>query len=957
MKISRIYIQGFGTIKNQWLPSGDDSDFDSGLNIVYGPNEAGKSQIRSFIEEMLFPELTQRKKIKSQIQGKVYFVHGEVTFELEALVLGNSISRILKSPINGAASMADLFPGLGTEGHTVFSNLYSFGLDQLIQNTTAGNRSLSEHLFGAVASGRGISISSVVEYLDAQLKKSIGGRSRGRTLEVIFDELTNLQREINLRVDEQSDFARRLAERDETSEHLSELEIKLKDLDDEINFIKLVQSKHQEYLGYIKAKDFLDSHANLLPIDDEIARSLARDYRRQCELKDQISEVKGDIDKFRNDCDVYQSKLTNVNPIIVEMATNKFQELLNVDHLINELDRDYAEKTQEIEQYSDSFVVKLKDQLNPENMDKSSLAREIERVGDLRTDVRNWIKNVSSLPELDCELNSDELSSKNVELSKSLETTRALLRDSTVIINTSMWSRLDIIMIALFAIVFCSALASLAMGLRGTDIFIIAAVSLILAGLFIGRATSRRYRPNAIELDETLRAAMQSLGIDLSDREYLADYITSLQTMKDEMSARIEAVGQLEQFNAEAKKYGIEDHHLTQVDILLERLSSLLGYLRLSDELHEIRMQQIKQSAKRDRLVENIRDILEPFGNTDLGQMPREIDSINFTLKQFQRMVDEDKDIQTRISGLNASIHTETLKLEAKKSECEEISVSLRELLADPEVFEDDLDDNFFETLDRFLESKREIENFTKSVVSLFKERSESAYAEFQKGEIKLANLVDELENQRTEVRTSIEELVRLRANLEVQETKFLNDNPVTELQIKYESLVLEAEETIRNLKPIALAKELLIRANKTFEEVHQPELLKLSSEIFSRITEDRYVAIVKKEEKGIDRIYARNQNGEDILDVDLSRGTREQLYIAIRLALVSRNDSLELPLLMDDVMVNSDIGRCTGLAKELQNVATRRQIVYFCSRRETVDIFNSAGVYDFKLLELQRLP
>ena len=48
MKIQNIHIDGFGKFENR------DIDFSDGINIVYGPNEAGKTTIHNFLEAMLY---------------------------------------------------------------------------------------------------------------------------------------------------------------------------------------------------------------------------------------------------------------------------------------------------------------------------------------------------------------------------------------------------------------------------------------------------------------------------------------------------------------------------------------------------------------------------------------------------------------------------------------------------------------------------------------------------------------------------------------------------------------------------------------------------------------------------------------------------------------------------------------------------------------------------------------
>lgn len=55
MRIDSIYIESFGKFKNYKL------DFNDGMNIIYGDNEAGKSTIMAFIEMMFYGRTAQEK--------------------------------------------------------------------------------------------------------------------------------------------------------------------------------------------------------------------------------------------------------------------------------------------------------------------------------------------------------------------------------------------------------------------------------------------------------------------------------------------------------------------------------------------------------------------------------------------------------------------------------------------------------------------------------------------------------------------------------------------------------------------------------------------------------------------------------------------------------------------------------------------------------------------------------
>src|SRR5439155_18200022 len=70
----------------------------------------------------------------------------------------------------------------------------------------------------------------------------------------------------------------------------------------------------------------------------------------------------------------------------------------------------------------------------------------------------------------------------------------------------------------------------------------------------------------------------------------------------------------------------------------------------------------------------------------------------------------------------------------------------------------------------------------------------------------------------------------------------------------------------------------------------------------------------------------------------ELSRGTAEQLYLCLRLALASEfaRRAESLPLIMDDVLVNFDPVRARAVARELVRFAERRQILIFTCQPES---------------------
>ncbi len=105
------------------------------------------------------------------------------------------------------------------------------------------------------------------------------------------------------------------------------------------------------------------------------------------------------------------------------------------------------------------------------------------------------------------------------------------------------------------------------------------------------------------------------------------------------------------------------------------------------------------------------------------------------------------------------------------------------------------------------------------------------------------------------------------------------------------------------------LAQELLVRCIDRFTHDNEPVLLQLTHQYLAKLTGSRYVAVEHTADGGF---CVRNESGESIEPDKLSTGTREQLYLAIRMAFITHYTEHHepLPVLMDDCFVNFDDAR-----------------------------------------------
>ena len=88
-----------------------------------------------------------------------------------------------------------------------------------------------------------------------------------------------------------------------------------------------------------------------------------------------------------------------------------------------------------------------------------------------------------------------------------------------------------------------------------------------------------------------------------------------------------------------------------------------------------------------------------------------------------------------------------------------------------------------------------------------------------------------------------------------------------------------------------------------------------------------------------------RRADGQDIGIDGLSEGTRDQLYLALRLAYLdqhlSRGESL--PLVVDDVLVNFDDKRARATLGLLGQLAEKTQVLFFTHHSRLVELAREA--------------
>lgn len=139
------------------------------------------------------------------------------------------------------------------------------------------------------------------------------------------------------------------------------------------------------------------------------------------------------------------------------------------------------------------------------------------------------------------------------------------------------------------------------------------------------------------------------------------------------------------------------------------------------------------------------------------------------------------------------------------------------------------------------------------------------------------------------------------------------------------------------------LAAVVLERVVEHYREVHQGPVLKRASELFQRLTLGEY----SKLQVGLEETRLQCVKAGLGLDLEqLSRGTRFQLYLALKLASLEQylNTAPPLPLVLDDVLVEWDDARARVALEVLAEYSERVQILLFTHLARDVAAASSLG-------------
>ncbi len=165
-----------------------------------------------------------------------------------------------------------------------------------------------------------------------------------------------------------------------------------------------------------------------------------------------------------------------------------------------------------------------------------------------------------------------------------------------------------------------------------------------------------------------------------------------------------------------------------------------------------------------------------------------------------------------------------------------------------------------------------------------------------------------------------------------------------SELRIRQNILMEQLQEDTWEWSRLTIAGVILERTQRKFEQERQPSVIRHAEEFFSNVTGQRYTRVYAP--VGEQTITVTDASGRDRRPAELSRGTREQLYLALRFGLILEfgEHAERLPVVVDEALVNFDPERASLAASSFAKLSETNQVLVFTCHRTIADMFADVG-------------
>jgi len=893
MQLREIHIDGFGIFANKHL-----GELTSGINVIYGRNESGKTTILEFIRRILFgfPRRSPRTNPYPALSGGAY--GGKLVCELDD---GNVVTMHRTEGTHGGPLVIQLDSDelTGQEElnrlvdhttETFYKNVYAISLDELQAVRSLDEEEVRSRIYGA---GLELGSTSLTDIKSESIRLGESYfKSRGSTQEMpmLYNEIKEIEQSIREMQHGLAGYDDLLMQRDGLAEEVEQLEEEISNLVSTRISLENMQKLYPSYLELVESQSALTELEDSPDVPSDALEKLG-------ELKNELTGIQTRINEKEDDLKVLISKQDSV-------VFN--EELIDLESTVISLQR-----------YSEKYLSALRD-LETVGLEREDLAEKIET--EIAKLGEGWSEENVRKFELS-HVKRDKLQVLKEKLSE-CERNMYSIKNKLELHQEREASELgrgfggpEYYKYAIYAIAFLGVIGMI----TG---FIMSQITLTIFSVFIAIISilvSLKIR-NVAEIEtedpmeKKLKESLNDAQTDYTniEKEWV-DFLGSVNFEKSlTTDGAIEIVKAIETIKSDIFSLEDKENRIVRMQNTVDEVS----------ELHD-----------------KVTPVIDPS---------RVSDNISSNIVMFDQYLEEEREkrktkegLEEQIRDLNTRINTFREQRESKEKEVENYISSVG--VEDEQDLKEKYDvllkrnelNSQIDGIKKLIQSAagggKHFENFLQSIAAITPEEIEVQLEE-------ITGRIEESKMDRKEKTQTIGEL----------------KNQIEQLSSSEDLLVKQSKSEIRKQKLQDCAKDwvksqvalfMLNTAISKYEETRQPEVIKEAADIFSIITDNKYPTIIMQAETN--ELLIRDSQGNNKNVVQMSRGTKEELYFAMRLGLIKKyeNRAESMPVIIDDAIVNFDDERRLLAIQALEEFAENRQVIVLTCHENTLQAFEEYGI------------
>jgi uncharacterized protein YhaN len=965
VKIDRLHIDGFGVFHNKEI-----GGFSDGINLLYGPNEAGKSTLLDFVRFTLFdyPRFLDERRppINGGKHGGRIWLKSSNNQPLSIYRNGNAKDLLINYKNEETSNINVYFQLIGNASIDLYKNVYAITLDELMAVQQLSDSGMEDRIFSMGMGLSGVDFgkfeSGLVDHADNFFK----ARGRTQVLPELVDQIQQKEDSI-LQLKNKLGEYNRLSEQKENLENQLDLIRKNREeLSEAKNKYADLSKAYPEFVEYQQARTILIEIGDLkrhsekfLEQFEEAKKALSVEEQSLEEVKQKIDQLTKEksklewdkalseqaslLDYFKTTVKLYEEakarnenekeKLANAKSN-KEIINKRLGETIQAEQLIA------LEGTFELQSQATETVEaqqKLERQRDTKKEVEGRLSSELDALKEKKAQFESKIDTHSIRSKEEREKANKERIELDTAFKQALENAGG---------NTKKSSKNPLILAFIFLLV-------------GGALFF---VNLIAGGLVVGVAlvslivvllTSKSNPVNFTSENPTeINKRIDKLNTAISTFD-------EFEEKKQEITQQL--TSKEKEYNSVTEELESLNQSLSELDkkwkTLLEnaQLPSHLSPQQMGDFISNVEefKHQHRASLEAEKAIENNESLIKTFEDKMRTVAP-DLKTIEAPIiYDLIGKIEKNEEEKRKTEELERSILQKTNEKDAVLSKTARFEEDIREVMTTLGVENEEELYKQFEQQKTYQEANEKQSNAAKNIRTLCgAEKLESTIDELEEYTPSLLNSKkEETEQDYEAIKNQFDEMNRELASITTNIRHILEPDEMYELQNNKESLETRLIEETKEWLSTKMALAILNESKQKYEAEKQPEVITQTREYFKAITENAYEDLrISLSEKHVSII---DSSGKAKTVEELSRGTREQLLLALRLGLIEEyeKNAEPLPVALDDIMVNFDVHRAENLAEVLTNFAKNRQVILFTCHEHTRDLFKEHGatVIDWK--------